>query len=260
MDRRQEKGAADHSAANYSLIADAYIRDVIPETTLGTDARYSLSGTLGESLLYRAPTNVPSRVDTLSGTTTTNQYLADQIAVRCFDAQSTGAKRWAPYQKPNEQLNGMHCADIEKHEKQRWASIFECLKLGVGVYAGHRWAPQFLPPRPAPSALIGSKFPTGVDHIFYAGPSQAELLKEMKARYTATCIGGMAAGWAVSHVADQILFPHDQYMEATLAGDVGGIGLAIVVPSLRAKAALVVGTHLLGKTIDHWRQPQHLRK
>lgn len=259
MSERLERSDVIEAAPNYSLIAAAYFQDVAPETPAGTDARPCQSGTLGDSLLVK-PSEYCSSSEDFSETATFNQHLADRIAGRFFEMAFEHVSSAPPYMSPNRQLPGKDSADIIEHEKERWSSVFQCLVAGAGVLAAHRWAPQCVPPKVTPLAFLPAKNPTGVHHMLYTGPTHAELVKEMKARYVATCVGGMAAGWAASYLSDRVLFPHDQYMEATLAGDLSGIGLAIVVPGFPKKAALVAATHLLGKTIDHWRQPQYPRK
>ncbi len=262
MGERLKQTVAGEAAPNYSLIAGAYFPDVVPETQAGKDVRLSQCGVLADSLLVKPKEYFASCSEESSDVVTGNQILADRIVSHFFEPalkHVPSANPQSPYLSPNRQLPGKDSADIIEHEKERWSSIFECIKLGAGVFAAHRWAPQSMPKVTA-AAYLSTKNPTGVHQILYSGPSHAELVKEMKARYTATCVGGMAAGWVASHLADRVLFPHDQYMEATLAGDLSGIGLAIAVPGFPRKAALVAASHLLGKTIDHWRQPQYARK
>jgi hypothetical protein len=262
MGERLEPSASREAAPNYSLFAGAYFPDVALERPAGTDVRLSNYGGLADSLLVKPKERFTSSSGEFSEVVSLNQLLADRIASHCFEPalkHGRSANLQPPYLSPNRQLPGKDSADIIEHEKQRWSSIFECIKLGAGVIAAQRWAPQHMP-KVTPLAYLTAKNPTGVHQMLYSGPTHAELVREMKARYTATCVGGMAAGWFASHLADKILFPHDQYMEATLAGDLSGIGLAIAVPGFPKKAALVAASHLLGKTIDHWRQPQYARK
>lgn len=142
---------------------------------------------------------------------------------------------------------------IIEHEKRVWSSRFECAKWLGGVYAAHRWAPQCMPPEISPT-LIDWQKEAGFQHLYFGGPTHSEVLKELKSRYVAKCIGSMALGWTASHLTDNILFPEDQYLEGTLVGDVSGIALAIKLTDWRRKALAVAATHFVGKTIDHWFQ------
>ncbi|PZM86131.1 MAG: hypothetical protein DKT66_01650 [Candidatus Melainabacteria bacterium] len=199
---------------------------------------------------------------------TMNEHLADEIAHLCFEPmfaqkqENTSAKyRTAPYKtappylKDNPLLPGMDNIDIFEAEKTRTASIFECAKWTAGVYSSYKWAPQFLPEEVPTNALLKLNKKAGEEFIVFGSKSRSEILRELRLRYIATCAGSMAVGWAASHAIDRIMFPRDQYLEGTLVGDVAGIGLAIGIPKWRVKAMCVAGTHLLGKAIDHWRQP-----
>lgn len=199
---------------------------------------------------------------------TMNEHLADEIAHLCFEPvfaqkQENTSAQWKtapyktppPYLKDNPLLPGMDNIDIFEAEKTRTASMFECTKWAAGVYSSYKWAPQFLPEEVSTNALLGLKKKAGEEFIVFGSKTRSEILKELKLRYIATCVGSMAVGWTASHAMDRIIFPRDQYLEGTLVGDVVGIGLAIGIPNWRAKAMCVAGTHLLGKTIDHWRQP-----
>jgi hypothetical protein len=194
---------------------------------------------------------------------TMNEHLADEIAHHCFEpmlaqkqeSTSSRYKTAPPYLKDNPLLPGMDNVDIFEAEKTRTASMFECAKWAAGVYSSYKWAPQFLPEEVSTNALLGLKKKAGEEFIVFGSKTRSEILKELKLRYIATCVGSMVVGWTASHAMDRIMFPRDQYLEGTLVGDVVGIGLAIGIPNWRAKAMCVTGTHLLGKTIDHWRQP-----
>ncbi len=222
---------------------------------LECESTSSPSCSVAESLFEKLNRDLPGEK------VSTNQRLADEMAGRFFHIEPApyeGEKRIAPEMKNNPQLPGKDSHAIVDHEKERWSSIFECTKWAGGVVAAHRWAPQCMPSEVPPAALLQWKQKTGQHFIYFGGKTHAELVKEMKARYTAACIGSMVVGWTAGHVADRVFFPHDQYMEATLAGDIAGIAMAIAVPGWRSKALLVAGTHILGKTIDHWRQPPYL--
>lgn len=214
----------------------------------------SLADTLFEKPLFQ-----PDPCSRQKEETTLNQFLADEIASKRFDVQHLpDRKKWVPtYMKDNPLLPGMDNFDIVDHEKQRWSSIFECTKWAGGVYAAYKWAPQFMPKEIPPSALIAWKKRTGEEHIVFGSKSHSELLKELKLKYIATCVGSMAVGWTANHALDRLLFPKDQYLEGTLLGDAAGIWLAIAVPGWRNKAMLVAGLHLAGKTVDHWQQPKY---
>lgn len=221
----------------------------------------NLAGTLFEKPLFQKELD---HHDSL----TMNERLADEIAHLCFEPvfaqkqENTSAqcktapyKTLPPYLKDNPLLPGMDNIDIFEAEKTRTASIFECTKWAAGVYSSYKWAPQFLPEEVSSNALLGLKKKAGEEFIVFGSKSRSEILKELKLRYIATCVGSMVVGWTASHAMDRIIFPRDQYLEGTLVGDVVGIGLAIGIPKWRAKAMCVAGTHLLGKAVDHWRQP-----
>jgi hypothetical protein len=221
----------------------------------------NLAGTLFEKPLFQHDLE---HQDSL----TLNEHLADEIAHLCFEpvfahkqentstqCRTAPYKTAPPYLKDNPLLPGMDKIDIFEAEKTRTASMFECAKWAAGVYSSYKWAPQFLPEEVSANALLELKKKAGEEFIVFGGKSRSEILKELKLRYIATCVGSMVVGWTASHAIDRIIFPRDQYLEGTLVGDVVGIGLAIGIPNWRSKAMCVAGTHLLGKTVDHWRQP-----
>lgn len=201
--------------------------------------------TLGETVLERSP---GSSVDD-SVRVDFHQHLADDTAVRQFSQKpEPGHIEFAHSEKDL----------ITERETARWSTIFETLKCTGGIYSAYRWAPDFMPPPPAPAGLLGWRKTAGVDRIVFGGPTRAEILKQMKAGYTASCMGGMVAGWTVSHLGDRLFFPREQYMEGAAAGDLAGLYMALIVPGWKQKTALVAATHLIGKSIDHWRQPNYL--
>jgi len=198
---------------------------------------------LGETLLE---STTGKEIEREPGTTSFNQRLADRAANRFFQL----AYEVTP-------VSRAQTDSITEHEKSRWTTILEAAKWTAGIYSAHRWGPQFVPPLQQPAALLDWKRKTGVDYIFVGGPTRAELAKQARNRYVALCMGSMAAGWTLSHITDRVVFPRDQYMEAGMAGDLAGIALGVMVPGWQRKTALIAGTHLIGKTIDHWRQPNY---
>jgi len=253
---KPEQESFSCSSLHNSLSAWAYQSESGQDKgkTAGTYIRANWPETLGDTLMEKPPQFGSNESKTRS------QHLADDVVRRLFDVKVTAQpnpKPPPPYELPGPQIKERDAGAIVEHEKKSWSSRFECVKWAGGVYAAHRWAPQYMPAETPPAALLGWKKANGAQQIAFGGITHAELTKELKARYIATCIGSMAAGWTVSHAADDLFFSHDQYLEGTLACDVLGIGLAITVPDWRRKAVLVAGTHLLGRTIDHWRQPHY---
>lgn len=216
--------------------------------------------TLGETLLEPPHWPGSKQDDNDSAQVGLYQHLVDSVAIRQFSFKNIPARSALSEEPTALKFEQSERESIIEHEKTRWTSIFETLKWGGGIYAAYRWAPQFMPPATAVDGLLTWKRQSGVDYIVFGGPTRSEILKQMKARYTVTCMGGMAAGWAASHVADQLCFARDQYMECAVAGDLAGIGLALVVPGWRQKAASVAASHLIGRAVDHWRQPQYSAK
>jgi hypothetical protein len=208
--------------------------------------------TLGETLLESSPWQVKD-LDDDSGPVSFHQHLADSAAARHFKCLNTAALD-SLTQIPDK-FAAADRDSITELERARWSSIFETLKWGGGIYAAHRWAPEFVPPLPAPAGLLDWSRNAKIDRIVFGGPTKSEILKQMKARYTVTCMGGMVAGWTASHLADQLFFPRDQHMEGAIAGDLTGIAMALIIPGWKQKAALVTASHLVGKSLDHWRQP-----
>ena len=213
--------------------------------------------TLGEMLLESSPWQTTNSDDDC-GLVSLHQHLADSAAARHFKYQNMPCLQ--SLKQPPTEVAAADRESITELERARWSSIFETLKWGGGIYAAHRWAPEFMPPLPAPTGLLDWKRNAKIDRIVFGGPTKSEILKQMKARYTVTCMGGMVAGWTASHLADQLFFPRDQHMEYSIAGDLTGIGLALIVPGWKQKAALVTASHLIGKSIDHWRQPNFVAK
>lgn len=212
-------------------------------------------GSLADSLFEKPPFNHDS-AELRPESVTLNQRLADEITSHYFESKGALLQRAnLPYKKDNPLLPGMDNVDIIEHEKKGFASRFELLKWAGGVAAASKFGPNCMPKEVAPAALLEWKKKTGEQHIVFGSQSHSEMIKELKLKYVATCIGGMAAGWAASHAIDVLLFPKDQYLEGTLMGDAAGIGLAIVVPGWRQKALFVAGTHLMGKSVDHFWQP-----
>ncbi len=212
-------------------------------------------GSLADSL-FEKPHFQPDSLEQRPEPVTVNQRFADEITNHYFALKASSPQRAnLPYEKDNPLLAGMDNADIIEHEKKRFASGFELLKWAGGVAAAGKFGPNCMPKEIPPAALLEWKKITGEQHIVIGSQSHSEMLKELKNKYVATCIGGMAAGWTASHAMDVLLFPKDQYLEATFVGDAAGIGLALVAPGWRQKALFVAGTHLLGKTVDHFWQP-----
>ncbi len=212
-------------------------------------------GSLADSL-FEKPLFQPERQEQRAESITLNQRFADEIASHYFESKGLLLPRAnLPYQKDNPLLRGMDKVDIIEHEKKSFSSRFELLKWAGGIAAAGKFGPNCMPKEVSPTALLEWKKKTGEQHVVFGSQSHSEMVKELKLKYVATCIGGMAAGWAASHTLDSLLFSQDQYLEGTLVGDVAGIGLAIVVPGWRQKALYVAGTHLLGKTVDHFWQP-----
>lgn len=187
-----------------------------------------------------------------------NQHLADELTTTLFESykSKSGDKNIAPYQQSNSQLCGADRDSIISHEKDRWSEIFCGAKIVGGILAAHRFAPSFLPQEIAKKGLLTYSKTTGMQYVVIGAPTPAQYLKELKGRYTASCIGGFAAGWTASAVGDAVFFPHEQYMEGSFVGDLSGIALGIMVPGWKTKTLLVTGAHMLGKWIDHYRQPK----
>jgi hypothetical protein len=72
--------------------------------------------------------------------------------------------------------------------------------------------------------------------------------------------GGLAIGLGVSQLTDRMFFKHDELGDGSAFADlVAAPLLAWRMPgNLLTKAAAVVVVELAGKTVDHFRQPQHL--
>lgn len=130
--------------------------------------------------------------------------------------------------------------ELREMARDRWNNFYDLGKSAVGATMAYRFGPNLAPTVP---------------------PGVADRASELiRARRTGIgrAIGPLAAGWVAGYAADKLLFSKDQTMEFTIAGDIAGLGIAFTPFNWRVKAAAILGSHLLGKTIDHFRQPVYV--
>lgn len=153
-----------------------------------------------------------------------------------------------------------------KRIKSNNNTFFGVVNAGIGAAATKKWGGQFELPNTQEMSRLPQKLTEtdwlGRCRLVAEGDSlrltseQKDIRQAIITRGQFKQFTGMIGAWAGNFVADKVLFPRDQSLEATLAADwLAGPAIACARGPLWAKLVGIVGTHIAGKYIDSKRQP-----